>query len=72
MVFFGYVLKAQIVSICAKIMFSQNCRDVKNGFSQKNCSFCVCYVGERQKSKWKKAKNYKTSVLKVVLQNKVA
>ena len=63
-----------MVSICAKIAFSPNCRDVKNEVFEKKIAFLVFffffYVGDREaekkkkkKTKWKKAKKpYKICV----------
>ena len=54
------MFKTQIVSICAKIVFSHNCRDVKNEvFENKIASFVFVFVllqeKQRKKTKWKKA-----------------
>ena len=38
------MFKKHIVSICAKIVFSQNCRDVKNEVFEKKLHFCFCLV----------------------------
>ena len=63
---------------CAKIAFSQNCRDVKNEVFEKKLHFCFCLfmlLQEKQKKEKKQQdgkmqnKTYKNSVFKVVIQN---
>ena len=61
---FWACLKTQIVSHCAKIVFLQNCRDVKMRFSKRKLHFLffLFYVGEietekKKKTKWKRPKN---------------
>ena len=50
-------LKPQIVSICAKIVFSQNCRDDKNeGFEKKITFFCFCCCKRNSKQNGKETK----------------
>ena len=44
----GACLKTQIVSICAKIVFSQNCRDIKNEVFEKKIAFFML-LQEKQK-----------------------
>ena len=55
----GVCSKTQIVSLCAKIVFLRNCRDVMR-FSNRKLDF-VCFVflcccKRNRKRKWKKAK----------------
>ena len=60
-----------MVSICAKIVFSQNCRDVKNEVFAKKIAvlFLAFLVAARETEKWKKApKPYNNSVFMVVIQ----
>ena len=47
---FGGMLKAQIMSIGAKIVFSQNCRDVKNEVFEKKIAF-LPFFSEKDKPK---------------------
>ena len=66
------------MSHCVKIVFLQNCLDVKNEvFEKKIAFFCFClfYVGEIETEKKKnkqngkgKQKPYKNRVFKVVIQ----
>ena len=56
----GASLKTQIVSICAKIVFSQNCRDVKNEVFEKKIAclaFVFFYVAARETEQWKRPNN---------------
>ena len=72
----GACSKTQIVSICAKIVFSQNCRDVKNEVFKKKIAFfdfCLFYVAaretEKKKNKMEKGpKTIKIVFFKVVIQ----
>ena len=65
MVFWGRVLKTQIVSICAKIVFSQNCRNVKDEGFRKEMDFLFLFffmlLQEKQKKNYmdKSPKNSK-------------
>ena len=49
----GPLRKTQIVSNCAKIVCSQNCRDVKNEVFEKKIILCFClfYVAARETEK---------------------
>ena len=47
----------QIVSHCAKIVFSQNCRDVKNEVFDKKIAFFVFLFSMLETEKQKKKKN---------------
>ena len=62
------------VNLCQNSVFAK-CRDVKNEVFEKKLAFFVFVVSmletekQKKKTKWKKAKkNYKNSVLKVVIQ----
>ena len=58
----GVCLKTQIVSVCVKIVFSQNCRDVKSEVFENKISFFVLVflMLLQDKQTWKKApKTYK-------------
>ena len=71
---FGVCLKTQIVSICAKIVFSQNCQDVKKEvFQWKIACFVLpflycCKRNRKRKNMEKGQKTYKNTVFKVGIQ----
>ena len=59
------MFKTQIVSMCAKIVLSQNCRDVKNEVFEKNIAFLVLFFfAEGETEKWKKWKKGPKSLQK--------
>ena len=62
-----FKIKTEIVSIGAKIVFPQNCRDVKKwGFQKENCIFCLFMLQKekqkKEKYKMEKAQNPKQIV----------